>query len=181
MAYVPSDDTSLLVEALSGYRGRRCLEIGFGSGAVLESLMGRFSDVVGTDVMSLDQAREAKGGGGVGVLLADRASCFRDGVFDLVAFNPPYLPSKGIQDRAVDGGEGGVEIPLGFLEDALRVLTEVGKVVVLLSEDGDVPAFLRRATGMGASAVEVRRKRLFYETLVVYELSKQRQPNPPSP
>jgi release factor glutamine methyltransferase len=172
--YVPSDDTALLIEVLSEYEGERCLEIGFGSGAVLASLSGRFSTAVGTDVASLDQARAAERGGTAGLILADRASCFRAGAFDLVAFNPPYLPSEELDDRAVDGGEGGIEIPIRFLDDALRVLRTGGKIVLLLSDRGDLQRFLARSKGMGLSAVEKRRKRLFYETLVVYELSRGR-------
>ncbi len=171
--YVPSDDTALLIEVLSGFEGERCLEIGVGSGAVLASLSGRFSLSVGTDVMPLDQARESARGRAAGVILADRASCFRPGSFDLVAFNPPYLPSEGFQDRAVDGGEGGVEVPIKFLDDALRVLKTDGRIVLLLSDRGDPQRFLARSKTMGLSAVEKRRKRLFYETLVVYELSRE--------
>ncbi len=171
--YVPSEDTALLIEVLSGFEGERCLEIGFGSGAVLASLSGRFSLSVGTDVMPLDQARESARGRAAGVILADRASCFRPGAFDLVAFNPPYLPSEGFQDRAVDGGEGGVEVSIKFLDDALRVLKKDGRIVLLLSDRGDLQRFLARSKTMGLSAVEKRRKRLFYETLVVYELSRE--------
>ena len=170
--YVPSDDTALLIEALSGLEGERCLEIGFGSGAVLASLSGRFSTAVGTDLAIPDRRGAAGGAGAAEVVLADRASCFRDGVFDLVAFNPPYLPSEGIRDRAVDGGEGGVEVPLGFLDEALRVLRREGKIFVLLSDGGDVRRFLAKAAQMRLSAVERRSKRLFYETLVVFELSR---------
>jgi release factor glutamine methyltransferase len=172
--YLPSDDTALLIEVLSEYRGERCLEIGFGSGAVIASLSGRFSMVVGTDLMSLDQAKATNRGETAGVVLADRACCFRAGAFDLVAFNPPYLPSEGFEDRAVDGGEGGVEVPITFLVDALRVLRSDGKIVLLLSDHGDLQRFLASSRKLGLSVVEKRRKRLFYETLVVYEISKER-------
>jgi release factor glutamine methyltransferase len=171
--YVPSDDTALLIEALSGFEGERCLEIGFGSGAVLASLSGRFSLVVGTDVVHPESRSASERGADTDMVLADRAGCFRAGAFDLVAFNPPYLPSEGVQDIAVDGGAGGVEVPLRFLEDALRVLRPNGRIVVLLSDAGDISGFLDRAGRMGLAAVEKRRKRLFFESLVVYELSRR--------
>ena len=97
--YLPSDDTAMLIRVLSGSGSGICLEIGFGSGAVLQSLLPRFSLVVGTDITSLDQARAARGS--AEVVLADRASCFREGTFDLVAFNPP--PPLG-GHRGQDGG-----------------------------------------------------------------------------
>ena len=168
--YLPSDDTALMIRALSPYRGGACLEIGFGSGAVLQSLMPRFSLVVGTDISGLDQAKVARGS--AEAVLSDRAGCFRESSFDTVAFNPPYLPSESIRDRSVDGGKGGVEVPIGFLEDALRVLRPDGRVLVLLSDQGDLAAFLAHCDSLGLSAREVDRERLFYESLVVYELRR---------
>ncbi len=76
--YLPSDDTRLLKQALASRRGGSCLEIGFGSGAVLASVSVRFRIAVGTDVMGLADARLARSPS-VDLVLADRARCFRDG------------------------------------------------------------------------------------------------------
>lgn len=169
--YLPSDDTALLIRALSGSGSGSCLEIGFGSGAVLQSLLPRFSLVVGTDITSSDQARAAKGS--AEVVLADRASCFREGTFDLVAFNPPYLPSGAIRDSTVDGGRGGIEVPMRFLDDALRVLKVDGRIVVLLSDHGDLKGFVSYCIDLGLSVRVTARDALFYESLVVYEIRRR--------
>ncbi|MDA4113083.1 MAG: methyltransferase domain-containing protein [Thaumarchaeota archaeon] len=169
--YLPSEDTALLIRALSGWGSGSVLEIGFGSGAVLQSLLTRFSLVVGTDITSPDRARMAKGS--AEVVLADRASCFREGTFDLVAFNPPYLPSEAIRDRTVDGGRGGIEVPMSFLDDALRVLKADGRIVVLLSDHGDLRGFVSHCIGLGLSISEAARAALFYESLVVYEIRRR--------
>jgi len=170
--YLPSDDTALLIRALSGLAAAgSCLEIGFGSGAVLQSLMTRFSLAVGTDIGTLDQARSAKGS--AEVVLADRASCFRGDTFDLVAFNPPYLPSGVIRDRTVDGGRGGIEVPIRFLDDALRVLKADGRIVALLSSHSDLSGFASRCVSLGLSVREVATAALFYESLVVYEIRRR--------
>jgi release factor glutamine methyltransferase len=166
--YLPSDDTSTLAQVLTSYSGARCLEIGFGSGAILRSLTSRFGLVVGTDVLSVAQAIDARGD--AEVVLADRATCFRPGTFDLIAFNPPYLPSEAVEDAAVDGGEGGLEVPLAFLEDALRVLRTGGAVVLLLSDEADLEAFRRTCESKGLRVEEKARRRLFYETLVVFSI-----------
>lgn len=167
--YPPSEDTAALARVLRSYRGNACLEIGFGSGAVLQSLVPRFETVVGTDLLSLTQAADAKGD--AEVVLADMASCFRDGVFDLVAFNPPYLPSEGIEDRTVDGGKGGLGIPLAFLGDGLRVLKPGGRVVLLLSDEADLGEFRRVVHGMGLAVEEKAKEGLFFENLYVFEVS----------
>ena len=54
------------------------------------------------------------------------------------------------------------------------MLRSDGKIVLLLSDHGDLQRFLTSSRRLGLSVVEKRRKRLFYETLVVYEISKER-------
>lgn len=166
--YLPSDDTALLIRALSSHQGESFLEIGFGSGAVLKSVRPRFSMAVGTDIITLEQVRRSRGS--VEVVLSDRVSCFRDRTFDIVAFNPPYLPSDEILDRAVDGGEAGIAVAKGFLEDALRVLRPGGRIFALLSDHGDLAGFQSHCSRLGLSVREAERVKLFYESLVVYEI-----------
>jgi release factor glutamine methyltransferase len=168
--YMPSEDTATLARVLRSYRGGRCLEIGFGSGAVLQSLVPRFEAVVGTDLVSVAQAVAAKGD--AEVVLADRATCFRGGVFDLVAFNPPYLPSETIEDRTVDGGRGGLQVPFEFLEEGLRVLKQDGVVVLLLSDEADLDEFRRACEGMGLRVEEKGGTNLFFENLFVFEVRR---------
>jgi release factor glutamine methyltransferase len=169
--YLPAEDTRLLTGALKGFSGRSCLEIGFGSGAVLRSVAGRFGLAVGTDVTGLEDAKLAAGGF-VELVLADRATCFREGAFDLVFFNPPYLPSAEAEDAAVDGGPTGVEVPLAFLEEGLRVLTYDGTIVALLSSEGDLRSFLVHCSNLGLSVETVTEARVFFETLSVLTIRR---------
>jgi len=170
--YLPAEDTDLLREALERFSGDSCLEIGFGSGAVLASASRRFRLSVGTDVVSLEEARLAMGAH-VQLVMADMATCFRDGVFDVVFFNPPYLPSGTIEDEAVDGGPTGVEVPVSFLEEGLRVLREAGVIVALLSTEGDVGSFLAHCSSLGLQVEPIAEKRLFYETLSVFRIQRK--------
>ena len=169
--YLPAEDTDLLRKALEPFSGDSCLEIGFGSGAVLASASGRFRLAVGTDVVALEEARLAIRAQ-VQLVLADRATCFRDGVFDVVFFNPPYLPSETIEDEAVDGGPTGVEVPVSFLEEGLRVLREGGVIVALLSTEGDVVSFLAHCSSLGLQVEQIAEKGLFYETLSVFRIQR---------
>jgi release factor glutamine methyltransferase len=171
--YLPAEDTYLLRDALGSFGGDSCLEMGFGSGAVLAGVSGRFRLAVGTDVIAREEARLASGPR-VELVLADRATCFRDGIFDLVFFNPPYLPSVSIEDGAVDGGPTGVEVPVMFLEEALRVLKDGGTIVALLSSEGDQESFLSHCSNLSLQVETVTVKRLFYETLSVFTIQKSR-------
>ena len=100
--YISSDDSALLRHALQNYSGESCLEIGAGNWGGLEVLSKRFAFTVGTDLQR--PSGHGPTGESVEYILADAASCFREGSFDLVAFNPPYVPSTRFSDRTVDGG-----------------------------------------------------------------------------
>lgn len=165
--YISSDDSALLRGALSGFSGGACLEIGAGNAGTLVELRRRFPLVVGTDIV-----HPAMGDwtvAGADFVLADKASCFRAGSFDLVAFNPPYLGGAA-GDRAVDGGEG-FEVPLAFLEEALRAVKATGSVVWLLNGEADRGPFERLCTEAGFSVDMLRSERLFFEELTVYVAS----------
>jgi release factor glutamine methyltransferase len=162
----------MLRDALRPFSGESCLEIGFGSGAVIAGVSDRFGLAVGTDVVGLEEARLAIGPD-VELVLADRAKCFRDGVFDLVFFNPPYIPSGPVEDEAVDGGQGGIEVPIAFLEEGLRVLRRGGAIVALLSNEADLGSFLSHCDILGIAVESVAEKRLFYETLSVLTMRRK--------
>ena len=163
--YLSSDDSALLRRAIEGRTGDVCLEMGAGNGGTLVELSGRFGGVAGTDLVRprmMDWSR------GADFALADRASCFRAGVFDLVTFNPPYLGGAGTGDMAVDGGEE-LETPLSFLEEALRVVSKKGRVIFLLNQEADLSVFEERCRRQGFELHEVASRRLFFERLSVYE------------
>lgn len=164
--YSSSEDSALLREAVRGYRGGSCLEVGFGSGANLPQLCEQFERVAATDIL---QSERVKGSSCVELVFADRATCFRDSSFDFVVFNPPYLPSESIDDPAVDGGKGGIEIPMSFLDEAVRVVRKSGRIVFLLSSECDLEEFEEHCRRLGVRTRLIRKKRMFYETLSVYE------------
>jgi methylase of polypeptide subunit release factors len=141
---------------------------------VISSVSERFEIAAATDVISMEQAGLARAPR-VDLVLADRASCFREGSFELVFFNPPYVPSPTIEDRTVDGGPSGTEVPTSFLEEAVRVLrSDGGAIFVLLSDEDDLQLFAARCSAMGLGIAEkVAEKKLFYETLIVFRLAKK--------
>ena len=164
--YLSSEDSRLLREALGPYSGERYLEIGAGNAGGLVKLSKRFSTVVGTDIVrpSMSDWREA----GASVVLTDGASCLRDGSFDLVAFNPPYLPVVVGGDVAVEGGEE-LEVPKRFLSEALRVVAPGGRVVMLLNDSSPMGPFEEECAKRGFRLQVLAKRRVFFEELTVYE------------
>ena len=163
--YTSSEDSALLRGALRGLSGGSCLEMGAGNCGTLLDLLRGFRLVVGTDI-GRPAGAEWKGRG-IDFLLADGASRLRSETFDLVAFNPPYLPVEVSEDRAVEGGKG-LEVPKAFLRDALRVVKRTGRVVVLLYDEADA-AELEEICGQASFAMtKTATMRVYFEELSVY-------------
>jgi len=136
--YPPAEDSSLLLRAALREIGEtdRVLEVGTGSGYVAAGLSGRAAAVVVTDINPHAAAcARARG------LAAVRTDLFAglSGPFDLILFNPPYLPTapeERIDDwleYALDGGPTGRVVIERFIADAGRVLAPFGRVLLLVS------------------------------------------------
>lgn len=174
--YVPREDSKLLRKAISKLNNKgRFLEIGFGSGANLVSLEDRYSLVVGTDVLPLNTIKTVKQNTKCELIQCDSATCFRDGIFDVIAFNPPYLPSEEIRDRAVDGGAKGLEIPFLFLAEAQRVSASDCEIVLILSSENDLEAFADFCDKHGLECSKMLESGQFFETLYAFKVVKKNQ------
>lgn len=171
--YISSDDSELLRRAAARYTGRSCLEVGFGYASNLLDLCGRFALIVGTELKRSDGFARLIADGRASPILADKASCFREQCFDLILVNPPYLPSEGIEDQATDGGRNGFEVPARILEDAVRVLSPGGRILVVLSSETSGEDFFNFCEDRNFSSVPVMTKPLFFEELTVYEVRRK--------
>ena len=135
--YQPEADTYLLLNAARNEvkAGDRVLEIGTGSGLISREL-AKVSDVVATDINP--HAALCARCAGVNVVRSDLFSGIR-GTFDLILFNPPYLPTlpeERIDDwleYALDGGETGRVVIERFAAEVGRVLAPHGRILLLIS------------------------------------------------
>jgi len=135
--YSPEADTFLLSDAARAEvkAGDRVLEVGTGSGYISAELV-RICDVVATDINPHAAlcAREH----GVDVLRGDLFFGIRS-TFDLVIFNPPYLPTRPEErindwlEFALDGGESGCAVIERFAAEVGRVLAPGGRILILIS------------------------------------------------
>ncbi len=90
------------------------------------------------------------------------------GKFDLIIFNPPYLPLDSKEDSesalATTGGESGSEVINRFLKEAKNYLNKDGKIFLItssLTKGIDFLAFQKKEIGC---------EKLFFERLCVWEL-----------
>ena len=167
--YLSAEDSALLREVLRDYGGDSCLEIGAGNGGTLEEFGLKFGLVVGTDLVK--PSMRDWSARGASYVLTDAAASIRDSCVDLVAINPPYLEGEDGGDLAVDGGVR-LQVPRKFLREALRVLKPNGKILMLLNQAAQLSEFEKDCWKLGYQMRPVKSHHLFFETLTVYEISK---------
>jgi len=171
--YPPSEDSELLLEAVKKELKPDdvFLEVGTGSGFVAKNILGMCKRVVATDISPF-AVREAKKKG-LDVILTDLFSGLKR-VFTLVAFNPPYLElehwekKQDYMDLALDGGRGGIEVALRFVDRLDEVIVDGGRAIIVLSSLSNIREFLDRCSKIGYEVKAIGYKKLFFEELFAY-------------
>jgi release factor glutamine methyltransferase len=142
--YEPAEDSFLLRDYISELEleGKKVLDMGTGSGFIALEMAEKGAEVTAVDknleaVKTVDRKAAEKE-----IEIEARESDLFENVeqkFDLIAFNPPYLPGeKGVGDEEIwRGGEKGTELTERFLENIDSYLTEEGYAVVILSSRAD--------------------------------------------
>ena len=171
--YRPSDDTFLMLDAISDFpfKGKETLDMGTGSG-----MLGLFAAIQGANVTVVDiDESAARHAARVGRSLGVKVNAFTSDLFsniysqfDIVLFNPPYLPSTTIADVATDGGPKGAAVANRFLRDLPEHLKRDGTAFLLLSTQNDPSSLSREHQAF--SFMLVKRRALFFEELQVFRL-----------
>jgi release factor glutamine methyltransferase len=188
--YQPAEDSALLAEAAceAVSSTQRVLDVGTGSGYVAARVAETGARVVGSDrnPYACRQARE----NGIEIVRADLTSAFGEVTFDVVTFNPPYLPtapddlpvgSDGREDDERDNGEDWMDVALSggetgraviepFLDTVSRVLRPRGIVLMLVSTLTGLDDVEIRAREAGFEVEQVAEESHFFERLVVLKL-----------
>lgn len=175
--YQPEADTYLLLDvALEEVRrSDRVLEVGTGSG-LIAATVGKETPVVATDINPHAAVSTRRQGIDIVRCNLMDALC---GKFDLILFNPPYLPTEPHErvddwlEYALDGGKTGRETLERFAAGAGRVLAPGGRILVLISSltgQNEVKALFARE---GYSAELVREEKVEDEVLSVLRVVRQ--------
>jgi release factor glutamine methyltransferase len=165
--YEPQEDSFLIEKWVKELAKGKVLEIGCGSGVLMEAALTKTKEVLGVDIdkESLDYCKKKK----LNVKESDLFSKV-SGKFDFIIFNPPYLPSeKGEKDyRDLIGGKKGWEIIERFFKDVKKYLEREGKVLILfssLTNKKKVESIIKKNKFEFKLLEE---KSMFFESLYVY-------------
>lgn len=170
LIYSPEEDSHLFSKVIKEEIKNKdisCLEVGVGSGVQLKILkeLG-VKEIKGVDInrAAINHCKKL----GFDCFFSDLFSKV-EGNFDLIIFNPPYLPKvKGEGDEsrlATTGGKKGSEVINRFLKEAKEHLEKKGKIFMLTS------TFTKDIDWSDWKKKLLANKKLFFEELFVWEIT----------
>lgn len=179
--YEPDEDTYLLLENLSIGQGETFLEIGTGSGinsivAAEEGGTGVSTDISKKALKCAE--KNAKNHGVEDKIEFRKGNLFepikKDEIFDLIIFNPPYIPveedekMKTDLSKAWDGGPTGRRIIDKFLENFEKYLKKNGKILLLHSSLANKEKTVKKLEEKEFK-VNIHEKKSFFENIFLFE------------
>ncbi len=170
LIYSPAEDSELMLKALNERIKNKeftIFEVGAGSGYILEKLKEfGFTNLSGCD--KNPQAVNSCKSKGLNVFFSNLFSKVNQ-KFDVIFFNPPYLPEDKNEDDesklATTGGKTGSEVINLFLGEVKEHLNPNGRVFLLTS------SLTKGIKWPESKRKVVEEKKLFFEKLEVWELT----------
>ncbi len=179
--YQPSEDSYLLQESLKKYlkkykKNINILDMGSGSGIQAQTCKDLgFKKVLTSDINPevIKHLKKQKLKTILSNLFSDIPKTKK---FDLIIFNPPYLPEDKREPLdsklQTTGGKKGYEIIIKFLTQAKKHLTKKGKILLLFSSLSKPSIIKTKSKKQGYSIKKLNQTSLFFEKLYVYEFLK---------
>jgi len=174
--YEPAEDSYLLSKTvkenikklIEANKNFTFLEIGSGSGIILKSAFDlgvKKKNIFSCDINSSAVARCKKLG-----FNCVKSNLFQKikGKYNLIVFNPPYLPldkNEPVDSRLVTtGGKIGSEVANKFLKQAKKYMSRNGRIFLVVS------SLTKGLDFKGYKKKKIGEEKLFFEKLFVYEL-----------
>ncbi|MBS3172482.1 methyltransferase [Candidatus Woesearchaeota archaeon] len=167
MIYEPAEDSYLLEEQVRKYvkKGMKVLDVGTGSGIQAEA--AKEAKILALDINQecVDFVRKK----GINCVKSDLFEKINE-KFDLIIFNPPYLPEDEEEPEdsklLTTGGKKGNEILIRFFSQVKKYLNKDGKILIVFSSlTPDVDKIIRK---YGFKYKKLSEQKIPFETLYVY-------------
>lgn len=177
--YEPREDSYLILDEVKKYaKGKHVLDVGTGSGILAMGAALRAKTVLGVDINpeAVKFATETAHVSGLTNVKFIQSDLFSnvDGKYDLIIFNPPYLPFDSREPASIrlatTGGKKGYEIIERFFASVGEHLR--GKILVLFSTLTGREKVHSIMEHYGFSYQKIAEEEFFSETIFVYVCSK---------
>lgn len=182
MIYQPSDDSYLLESQVKKYaKNKSCLDIGSGSGILAEACKeAQASSVLAVDINpeSVKYLKNKFKNTNIKIIKSNLFQKVKS-KFDLIIFNPPYLPLDSEEPKdsrlATTGGKKGDEIILKFLNQAKHHMNKHSIILLLLSSLTPRIRIITLLSKLSLKHKTLAEKRLFMEKLEIWEIKHNNQ------
>ncbi|MFO8077179.1 MAG: HemK2/MTQ2 family protein methyltransferase [Thermoplasmatota archaeon] len=190
--YDPAEDTFLLLDALDVDSLDSVFEMGTGTGIISLACALKAKKVVCSDInpnavelvkknilVNNDRLESM-----IDVRLGSLFNVLReDEEFDLIIFNPPYLPTTedeyvddhGWFDKAVSGGKTGLDVTILFLEGLSDYLSNEGRAFIIVSSNSPKEIYQRILKNYDLISKTVATQSFSEETIEVRRITKKRE------
>ena len=173
--YQPAEDSYLLQSVLKKYvKNKSVLDVGSGSGILAESAINYGAK----SILAIDINPES-----IKIIKSKKIPCVKSNLFskiktsrkfDMIIFNPPYLPEDKKEPKpsalATTGGKHGDEIIIRFLKQVKYHLNKNGKILLTLSSLTPRKKIINLLIKLKLNCKRIAEKKLFFETLEVWEI-----------
>jgi len=172
--YKPAEDSCFLADFLKKYslnNSQKILDLGCGSGIISETLINlgiKKQNITAADINpeAVKQTKKLN----IKTKISDLFSNIHE-KFDLIIFNPPYLPeNKYDKEKDTTGGKKGDETILKFLRQASSHLKPNSKILLLLSSKTPKKRIISRIKHLNLKHQKKASRKLFFEELYIWEI-----------
>jgi release factor glutamine methyltransferase len=177
--YEPAEDSELILRHIHTFIQKRkvktVLDMGCGSGILSEEASKYTETVVGVDKdpLAISYCKDRyKHIANLHFIRSDLFSKIPRKKYDLLLFNPPYLPNeKKFHDPALHGGKKGYETTLRFLHDAPKYLSPTGAILLVASSLTPREVVEKYLHDNNYSYLALETVGLFFEQLTLYQIT----------
>ena len=166
--YEPREDSFLMQRCIKEYAHGRVLDMGTGSGVLAKEAAKYADEVEAVDINPFCIRQEHDK---IKFYESDLFSNVK-GKFDLIIFNPPYLPFdddiKNEIAHALYGGKHGHETAVKFIDDACSHLKEGGRILLLFTTVADISEIEAAFERNMLEYCRVKSEKHFCEEMVVF-------------
>lgn len=180
--YTPREDSWLLAKSISSLEklnGKKCLDMGCGSGIQTAALLLQGAEKVVCVDSNQDALQKTKKTVSKYIPKAKieliESNLFEkvNKKFDLIVFNPPYVPSEKIKWTDTDGGKEGREIIDAFLEQFPPHLNEKGICLLIQTSLNGLKKTEKKLKEKGFEMKIIAEEKLAFETIFVLKINRK--------
>ena len=173
MIYEESEDSFLLEKYVNKFSKGKVLDLGTGSGIQAEAALKHTKNVLAVDINkeAVNYVKKKGITAKVGNLFSEI-----DKKFDLIIFNPPYLPEDDLEDKEskkiTTGGKFGYEILEKFFSQVNKYLNKNGKILIVFSSLTNKNKIDKIINENNFKFKSLDEEKVFFETLYCYLIER---------